>query len=659
MDRKTIEQPTSAFFLGYNGEPIRRGNVQRLLKRFLDNSGLGTLRISCNTSRHDAARIQYERFFSASYQEYSPVDKDCAVLEGHRPRTQLLNYNDNYIMACATAYHKLQVFADEEAREYAERVDRACRMVHIADLGLNETVEDDTSESSPSSSDDDDDDDEASAREKHRSPLAKRRRSQRETSPSTKDEPAHESPEYMECSSAGSPMSLPAFADESTQRSRSADASEEVCRENIDDISRILQRFNKRTYDGGLSRLETNYEKKEFFRRRDAKPVQDYPWLEVRELPAPVNGRGIFAKVDIPKSYVVCDYRGKELHWDDADRRLNALGSEDQKIVESYMVEYNFHIRAIHFHHAILAHAPTYKGTVVLGRLINHSALHPNLAIEVTSMRQEILQPLVYFRTIRKVKAGEQLLWDYGPKFGRNLPCICNNCRPDVLADSTATLRPSTYPVISAAIWSELPSLSQQVIAGGGLRAPLSVSDVLVAAAHRAGAAALIEESAGTNAMAAYEKSRRVVLGTSETIAGALSMPPGVTSLYHLLCAAHFDAFALGNPTIITIRKNRRDFRPLVLLFGSALPAESTKRYGSCVTYVATEDSTYAVDYQRSATAQRDSLDVEYRAGTLICLPEVEDDLWDRILKASKDPRSLTRLLLSQQRYIDNLSTSL
>ncbi|VDK52299.1 unnamed protein product [Cylicostephanus goldi] len=158
IDRRTIEQPTSAFFLKYNGEPITRTNVQRLLKGFLNKSGLGSLRISCNTSRHDAARIQYERFFSASYQEYSPVDKDLAVLEGHKPRTQLLNYNDNYIVACATAYHKLQVFADEEARKHAERVDRVCRMVHIVDLGLSETAEDESSEHSSSSSDDDDDD---------------------------------------------------------------------------------------------------------------------------------------------------------------------------------------------------------------------------------------------------------------------------------------------------------------------------------------------------------------------------------------------------------------------------------------------------------------------------------------------------------------------
>ncbi|VDN19257.1 unnamed protein product [Cylicostephanus goldi] len=115
------------------------------MKRFLVDSGLGSLRVSCNTTRHDTARLQYERYLAASYQNY--VDPECAVLEGHKPRTQLLTYNDSYVMACAYAYNKLALYAEEEQRKYADRVERVRAMIRIVDLGLNEENEEDSTSS--------------------------------------------------------------------------------------------------------------------------------------------------------------------------------------------------------------------------------------------------------------------------------------------------------------------------------------------------------------------------------------------------------------------------------------------------------------------------------------------------------------------------------
>ncbi|EPB67715.1 hypothetical protein ANCCEY_13192 [Ancylostoma ceylanicum] len=45
----------------------------------------------------------------------------------------------------------------------------------------------------------------------------------------------------------------------------------------------------------------------DFYKRREAKPIQDFPWLQVRDVPG--MRRGVFAKVAIEKNAVVSDYR--------------------------------------------------------------------------------------------------------------------------------------------------------------------------------------------------------------------------------------------------------------------------------------------------------------------------------------------------------------
>ncbi|KAK6760816.1 hypothetical protein RB195_022037 [Necator americanus] len=46
------------------------------------------------------------------------------AIEGHKPLTQLLNYNDSYISACAIAYSRLKKYADREARKNADIIER-------------------------------------------------------------------------------------------------------------------------------------------------------------------------------------------------------------------------------------------------------------------------------------------------------------------------------------------------------------------------------------------------------------------------------------------------------------------------------------------------------------------------------------------------------
>ncbi|KAK5982074.1 hypothetical protein GCK32_000827 [Trichostrongylus colubriformis] len=71
-----------------------------------------------------------------------------------------------------------------------------------------------------------------------------------------------------------------------------------------------MQELNSRQYDGGLGYYQTEYERQCFNLRRLAQPIQDFPWLEIRDIPS-IGGRGLFAKVPIRKDQVV----GEQLMW--------------------------------------------------------------------------------------------------------------------------------------------------------------------------------------------------------------------------------------------------------------------------------------------------------------------------------------------------------
>ncbi|KAK5982077.1 hypothetical protein GCK32_000830, partial [Trichostrongylus colubriformis] len=99
-----------------------------------------------------------------------------------------------------------------------------------------------------------------------------------------------------------------------------------------------MQELNSRQYDGGLGYYQTEYERQCFNLRRLAQPIQDFPWLEIRDIPS-IGGRGLFAKVPILKDQVVSDYRGLFITHDE---RLNMrMDPADETLVGDYEVEYN------------------------------------------------------------------------------------------------------------------------------------------------------------------------------------------------------------------------------------------------------------------------------------------------------------------------------
>ncbi|KAK0407577.1 hypothetical protein QR680_019275 [Steinernema hermaphroditum] len=172
---------------------------------------------------------------------------------------------------------------------------------------------------------------------------------------------------------------------------------------------------------------------RELWTRRTAYPVQKWEWLAI--MPRRIGvGRGIRAKCDIPKGSIVCDYFGYTVDKPTYDQRMERLKNEDfqlHQIITSYAFERKERIKVVTIGHNI-----KYDSVMSLGRLMNHSP-HKS-CVNVTpekhflSLRGEKHSgPLTIFKAIRRIKAGEELLWNYGANFNDlDWPHICPKCQP-------------------------------------------------------------------------------------------------------------------------------------------------------------------------------------------------------------------------------------
>lgn len=105
---------------------------------------------------------------------------------------------------------------------------------------------------------------------------------------------------------------------------------------------------------------------------------------------SPIHGRGVFARVDIPKGTRILRYRGKKISWAEADRLY-----DDDPTKPSHTFLF-----ILDEEHVIDANQ---GGNTA--RWINHSC-RPNCEPEVVNGR-------IWIDTIRDIKAGEELFYDY------------------------------------------------------------------------------------------------------------------------------------------------------------------------------------------------------------------------------------------------------
>ena len=139
-----------------------------------------------------------------------------------------------------------------------------------------------------------------------------------------------------------------------------------------------------------------------------------------------VHGKGVFALVDIAKGERVIEYVGEVISWDEAQRR-HPHNPKDPNHTFYFHVDEQHVIDALHGGHA--------------ARWINHSC-GPNCEADEDGGR-------IFIKSLRKIKAGEELNYDYGlvidepltPALKADYPCWCGSakCRGTLLSSDLDT----------------------------------------------------------------------------------------------------------------------------------------------------------------------------------------------------------------------------
>ena len=126
------------------------------------------------------------------------------------------------------------------------------------------------------------------------------------------------------------------------------------------------------------------------------------------------RGRGVFAYADITKYQVVCNYEGKHMTHSEGERKYLEVGG-------CYFFKFQFN--STYHYIDCSAENETY------GRLINHSAIHPNIKPVPKNIQEN--KPDVIFVALQDIKVGEELFWNYGKKAQLDFydQCFCKICK--------------------------------------------------------------------------------------------------------------------------------------------------------------------------------------------------------------------------------------
>jgi hypothetical protein len=163
--------------------------------------------------------------------------------------------------------------------------------------------------------------------------------------------------------------------------------------------------------------------KKVVAKQADPKPTN--PPLRTFVRRSPIHGRGVFAKVDIPKGERVIEYKARKITWAQADRWYADDESKPSHtflftLDDKYVLDGNKDANS--------------------ARWINH-ACKPSCQPDEENGR-------VFIKAIRNIKAGEELSYDYGLVIDAPLtkelkleyPCWCGakKCRGTLLSSTSS-----------------------------------------------------------------------------------------------------------------------------------------------------------------------------------------------------------------------------
>jgi uncharacterized protein len=113
---------------------------------------------------------------------------------------------------------------------------------------------------------------------------------------------------------------------------------------------------------------------------------------------SPIHGNGVFAAVDLPADTRLVEYKGRRVTHAQADRRYAGNAESGHTFLftlnDRYIIDANV------------------DGNVA--RWINHSCQPNCQAVNVDSPDGDLRNERVYIESLRPIRAGEELTYDYG-----------------------------------------------------------------------------------------------------------------------------------------------------------------------------------------------------------------------------------------------------
>ncbi|KAH3859566.1 hypothetical protein DPMN_102383 [Dreissena polymorpha] len=137
---------------------------------------------------------------------------------------------------------------------------------------------------------------------------------------------------------------------------------------------------------------------------------QSWPYVCLRS--SANKGRGVFANSSIPKGQVVCDYHGQTISSEEGEQRMRSTDPQ----ATNYMLFLKEGKICIDASNQCSCHSRAqFMGTY--GRHMNHSAKMWNVKPKAVDLDGTTV---VLLTAIRDIKAGEELLFDYGVRRGED-----------------------------------------------------------------------------------------------------------------------------------------------------------------------------------------------------------------------------------------------
>lgn len=118
-------------------------------------------------------------------------------------------------------------------------------------------------------------------------------------------------------------------------------------------------------------------------------------------------GKGIFAKQDIPKGEVICDYHGDLISHKEGMRRYNSYPSE----INHYMMFFELNGTKYCIDGNTNCSCHNFSKDRIKGRLNNHSKTYPNIRYKPQLLNNV---PRVLLHAKVDIELGDELKFDYG-----------------------------------------------------------------------------------------------------------------------------------------------------------------------------------------------------------------------------------------------------